>query len=54
MSHEIEVRLLFPNFGKETGETVFIDSDEARLWLQRRLVERVVDDVELPQSADAR
>lgn len=36
---EIEVRLLYPNLGKDRGETVLLDSEEALAWCQRGLAE---------------
>jgi hypothetical protein len=44
MSDQVEVRLLFPNLGKEAGETVLMDTDTAKTWVHRRLAELVVGD----------
>jgi len=41
MSDQIEVRLLYPNFGKARGETVLMDAEEATAWFRRRLAEPV-------------
>lgn len=38
---EIEVRLLYPNLGKDRGETVLLDAEEALAWCQRGLAEAV-------------
>ncbi len=44
MSHNIEVRLLFPNLGKERDEVVEMDNIEAIDWCLRRLAEPVDPD----------
>lgn len=40
----MHVKLLFPNLGKDAGEEVELDDDEAVLWCERGLAEPVEAD----------
>lgn len=50
MSDQVEVRLLFPNLGKETGDVVLMDAATAKAWVHRRLAELVAGGIAQPMT----